>query len=170
MKTFLKRKVGAYSLIELLIVIAIMAILAAFILPQAHRANAQVTPQTLTAVSGIPTNIAAGATSNNIVAPIVLRNNKGCSIAWTYNGCTNATLTVTASNDGTNYFPFATLAQTNSLASTTTTNYVTLGTNWSAAQLAGLYSLNISSMANAGSIATTNKTPSAPVLANIPNT
>jgi hypothetical protein len=124
---------------------------------------------TVLAPTGCPTNLAAGTTSNSLTAPIILRKGQGLGLSWTYNGSTNTSLTLTASADGTNYFPFSTLAQTNALATVNGTNLTTLGTNYSPATLAGLYSLNISAMTTTGTIALTNAHPSAPVIVNRPN-
>lgn len=173
MKQKSENKFRAFSLIEILVVIAILAILAAIALPNLFHAKAatdtQGLPQSIISPSGCPTNIAAGQTSNNLTAPIILRKGQGLGLSWTYNGSTNVTLVITASVDGTNYFAFCTLAQTNALALVQSNNFATLGTNFSIANLAGIYSLNILSMGNLGTIALSNQVPTAPITVNRPN-
>lgn len=110
-------------------------------------ASAQVTPTTLTAFTNLPATMPT-ASFSNLTSSLELTGSKGVAVQWRFNasaGLSNATLTLTATADGTNYSPLLTITK----AAEGTTN-VTVSTNLSADALAGYRRIGVGRMSNAG--------------------
>lgn len=120
----------------------------------AFTAAAQVTPGQSGAFTNLPASISAGAGSNQ-VSRLTLRQNTGLALEAlgnTANGVTNVVYVLRFSTDGTN-------DQTTPInwvvVASGPTNFVAV-TNWSAAQLAGFTSLNLTAITNQNGGAFTN--------------
>lgn len=125
-------------------IIASLTVLASLML--AFTAAAQVTPGQSGAFTNLPAVIPAGAYSNQ-VSRLTLRQNTGLALEAlgnTSSGVTNVVYVLRFSTDGTN-------DQTTPInwvvPATGSSNYVAV-TNWSAAQLAGFTSLNLTAITN----------------------
>lgn len=166
MNSILKQKSFFERLVALLF-IGFCAMLCAIMLmfalhPRSARAqpiDSQGQPQSLYAWPNFPATITANTTSNLVGAVVTVIAGHGLGMSWIFNGSTNASLTIVASKDGSNYdtVPFAILTSTNLLTkvSGTGTN-VTAGTNWSSAQLTGIFSLMITNITTTGGQTLTN--------------
>ena len=118
--------------------------------------RAQVTPQTIAAVSGLPTVINAATASNSLTGDITLYKDSGLGLAATFvtgTGTSNVVVWISPTVDGTN---FATSGWEWTTAATATTAK-TITTNWSAAQLRGYVKLRITSVTNQNASIVTNQ-------------
>jgi prepilin-type N-terminal cleavage/methylation domain-containing protein len=134
---------GAFSIIEMMIVIAIIALLAAILLPSHVRAQTdqQGLPQVLTVPTNQPATISAATAPTNQVF-LTFRVGKGAGLGWTFNasaGSGNATAYLYPTIDGTNYAttPWLWVNAENG------TNILTVFTNWSPQTLAGVYGFKV---------------------------
>lgn len=111
-------------------------------------AQAQTTPTAIITCSNIPPTVAGNTTtvSNNT---LVVQQGAGLALQGTFAqmqaGTGTSTFSVYSSADGTN---FTTTAFASVAVAANGTTAVVWGTNWSAAQLAGLRALKLSSFAN----------------------
>jgi prepilin-type N-terminal cleavage/methylation domain-containing protein len=79
MKFTNRKHCGGFTLLEILMVVAIVGILAALTVPQAR---AQVTNGVFRQATNLPSVITAGASSNSLTSWLPLRSDRGAALNW----------------------------------------------------------------------------------------
>jgi prepilin-type N-terminal cleavage/methylation domain-containing protein len=160
-----KRHAGAFSLVELMVVIAIIGVLTLVMMPPIARADQQGYPSTINSPTNMPATVAATTTTSGLGGFIPIKAGRGLGLQFTFNvssGTSSAGLWLAPSVDGTNIETTAIWPWITTAAGTTT---LIRTTNWSRGTLDGFAGLYVIAMTNANGGTLTNKG----VTFNIPN-
>jgi hypothetical protein len=160
-----KRHAGAFSLLELMLVICIIGAFIALLMPPVARADQQGFPTTFVNPTNMPATVAATTTTAGLGGFIPIKQGRGLGLQFTFNvssGTSSAGLWLAPSVDGTNIETTAIWPWITTAAGTTT---LIRTTNWSRGALDGYAGLYVVAMTNANGGTLTNKG----VLFNIPN-
>lgn len=147
-----------FTLIQLLIVCAMLALLAALCMPQIVKADTQVSiyqPMTTASATNQPAVVTTGA-SSNCVSIVNVPQKTGLSYAQKFNvssGTSNVVVQFTPSQDGTNYDGDPWQLVRNA----TGTTDKTITTNWPPGVLSGYKTLKVSALTNQNAGTLTNK-------------
>jgi len=142
----------------LLLVIALVALLAALLIPPKVYADQQGMPTTYTTPTNMPAIVNAGTVSNNILSFIPIRQGRGMSIMWQFNLSTtnyssNVGLYLAPTVDGTNadsvVWPW--------IVAPSTTNLMTRTTNWARGTLDGYVGFFVLAQTNGNTGVLTNR-------------
>lgn len=156
-------RLQSFPFLMLVLFIAAMLGLQALVAPAQLPSGPQY-PQNFYAPTNLPATVAA-ATSSNQTSVFVLHVGKGFGFCLPFTGSTNASVTIQTSVNGTNYVPWLTLVSTNALNSVNSNQVASIQSNWPASTFVGIYSLNITTISNVGTLTLTNLGP----VFNVPN-